>query len=264
MRSVDMLLSVFKEKRNWDSYFAESLKGKGPEHQNRFWWDLLNEDVCQLALNYLSLENSIRILEPGCGSAQTSFYLSEKIEVDGLYLTDISTKALHFSRSKEPAKLRDKVHYIEGDLFQMEWDIQFDLVWNIGLIEHYTEEEIGKIVSKMYKYTKPGGILILGMPNRRSLPVLKAAFLGSRFGNSLFKWVRGYRNDTEILYSIKQIREIIEKTTQEKVDVHYAGSNLWVGCPASLVKLFHLTLKQNRFCFLALFFVKKPLTPNLD
>lgn len=50
-----------------------------------------------------------------------------------------------------------------GDFFQIKPDRQFDVVMSFGFIEHFTEAD--GVVELHLQWLKPGGILILGVPN---------------------------------------------------------------------------------------------------
>lgn len=50
-----------------------------------------------------------------------------------------------------------------GDFFQIKPDRQFELVMSFGFIEHFTD--VDSVVELHLKWLKPGGTLILGVPN---------------------------------------------------------------------------------------------------
>ena len=109
----------------------------------------------------------------------------------------------------------------------------------------------------MYSVTLPGGFLVIGIPNRRSLAVMKAALLGSSFGKRYLNWVKGYRNSSEILYSNRFIQACIQSVTGAPVSIQYGGSPLCVGAPLFLVKFFDHYLRLKTFSFLTFFIIEK-------
>lgn len=54
-----------------------------------------------------------------------------------------------------------------GDFFQLKPDRQFDVVMSFGFIEHFTN--VDEVVELHMKWLKPGGTLILGVPNFRGI-----------------------------------------------------------------------------------------------
>jgi SAM-dependent methyltransferase len=54
-----------------------------------------------------------------------------------------------------------------GDFFQLKPDRQFDVVMSFGFIEHFTN--VDEVVELHMQWLKPGGTLILGVPNFRGI-----------------------------------------------------------------------------------------------
>ena len=54
-----------------------------------------------------------------------------------------------------------------GDFFQTKPDRQFDVVMSFGFIEHFSE--VDAVVNQHLQWLKPGGVLILGVPNFRGI-----------------------------------------------------------------------------------------------
>lgn len=54
-----------------------------------------------------------------------------------------------------------------GDFFQIRPDRQFDVVMSFGFIEHFTD--VDEVVALHMQWLKPGGTLILGVPNFRGI-----------------------------------------------------------------------------------------------
>lgn len=52
---------------------------------------------------------------------------------------------------------------LTGNFFEVKLEKQFDVVMSFGFIEHFSE--VDKVVELHLKWLKPGGILILGVPN---------------------------------------------------------------------------------------------------
>ncbi|NGX34737.1 MAG: Ubiquinone biosynthesis O-methyltransferase [Candidatus Anoxychlamydiales bacterium] len=244
---------IQQEKDYYDKYYKKSLREEGQEHKNQLWWSIRNKDASELVSQYFRNRDSINVFDIGCGSGKTTQYLANLISINYVCFMDISLQSLAFARSLESNSLKGKTEYIQQDIFQMNFNCEFDLVWNIGLLEHYTIEEIKQIVNKMYKATKNGGTMLIGIPNRRSFAVIKASLLGSKFGRLFLSWIPGYRNGSEILYSNHQMKQIIQEVTGKSVRVAYGGSPLWVGSPNFLVRIFDKYFKLKKFSFLTFF-----------
>jgi ubiquinone/menaquinone biosynthesis C-methylase UbiE len=209
---------------------------------------------------FIGTTRPIAVCEPACGSGGTSLKLAERFEISEVVLLDISPSAVAFANSLIPAKLVDRSEVIQVDAFATELaDNRFDLVWNVGVIEHYLPDQILEMIQEMFRITKPGGTVLVAYPNRRSIAVLKAALLRSWFGRHFLHWLSGYRFDTEILYSDSFLAELICEHMGSAVVTRYAGSALWAGAPTALVKLEQKLFPRSRFSFLTFLAIRKPI-----
>ena len=129
--------------------------------------------------------------EVGCGSGTTSALLA------GLgarvTLVDLSPRAL--------ATARDHFHSIQlaADCCRLDGlrmgfrDGSFDVVWNGGVIEHFSDEGKTSLIREMWRVTKPGGLLLIAVPNARDYPFI----LGKKLAQWRGKWIFGYEDDLD-------------------------------------------------------------------
>lgn len=104
-----------------------------------------------------------RVLEAGSGPAHDSLVFAEEgAEVTGL---DISESALRVGQ-REYKKAGLELSVLTGDLAKIPAkDNSFDLVWNAGVLEHFEPGEDLAIVKEMARVTKPGGTVLIIVPN---------------------------------------------------------------------------------------------------
>lgn len=246
------------ESAKWVEYFDEALAGKGQEHEDSLWWRISDIDSLDIVREFVDVRRPFSICEPACGSGGTSILLSREFEVSGLTLLDVSPSAIAFAASLLPEDLRPRTTLIEGDAFAMPLDADtFDLTWNVGVIEHYSRPQILEMVEEMLRVTRPGGVVMVALPNRRSIATLKAALLGTRFGRRWLTAVPGYRFDSEILYGTRDLAIMFRQQFNVPVEVRYAGSALWVGAPEPLVRLAQRIWCKSPLSFLAFLILHK-------
>ena len=127
--------------------------------------------------------------EVGSGSGTTSGELARK--GGRITLVDISPKSLAFARRHfEGENLR--ASYALQDGLRMGFrDGSFDVVWNGGVIEHFTDEGKIALIREMYRVVKPGGLLLIIVPNAHDWPFRLGKWIAERRG----KWIFGYEDD---------------------------------------------------------------------
>jgi dolichol-phosphate mannosyltransferase len=113
------------------------------------------------------------LLHAGCGSGQVDTDIQRSMRIVAL---DISPTALERYCRNNPNVASVK----HGDLFNLPFpDGSFDGVYNLGVVEHFSEGEIARIFSECRRVLVPGGKLVLFWPHARatSVFVLKWAHL---------------------------------------------------------------------------------------
>jgi len=130
-----------------------------------------------------------KILEVGCGSGQSSAYLAEK--GGDVHLVDISEKALKFAKDYFTFK-KLPVKIYKQNAFSMNFPREsFDCVWNGGVIEHFSDKEKKIIIRNMWNLVKPGGKLLIMVPNAHDLLFR----IAKKILEIRKKWAFGYEDD---------------------------------------------------------------------
>jgi len=246
------------EKEKWNEYFKEATDGKGQEHEGSLWWQISDDDTLAIIKSLFHPEQEISMLEAGCGSAGSSYFIAASLPVSEIRLSDVSEHALAFAKQIQPEGLSAQVEFALESAFELQVpDNSFDLVWNVGVIEHYVENELIDMVKEMLRVTRVGGYTVVAIPNRNSIAVLKAWLLGTAFGRKFLKALPGYCFDTEALYGNKQLLCLFKDTFGIDAELFFAGNLLWVGAPTFMVEMVNRVLPQSRFSFLSFFVLKK-------
>ena len=101
-----------------------------------------------------------------------------------------------------------QVKYIQGNIFQLPFkENSFDVVWNQGVLEHFTEPE--KAIKEMYRVTKPNGIVAILVPYRYS-PLHLYSILLKKFNLKKF-----WPFEEQIFYSKEHLAKQFRNATQE-------------------------------------------------
>lgn len=106
------------------------------------------------------------ILEVGCAPGKWLAFMAKEFDLkpSGVEYSDAGMKAT--LENFRLLGLTSETIFI-GDFFRMQAPRQFDVVMSFGFIEHFVD--VDKVIDAHLQWLKPGGVLILGVPNFRGL-----------------------------------------------------------------------------------------------
>lgn len=243
---------IAEENENWTKIFENEINQLNQKDFSSGWWrDYYKKIIKHVKSNILSSYKDPRILEPGSGSGKATILLGKDLDRT---LLDISSVALKYAKVLAKRFKAKNIKFIEGNIFNLPFnDSTYDLVWNIGVVEHYQKKEIEKIVAEMLRVTNNGGTLCIAFPNFSSGPIIKARLLKIPF----FKFIKGYRIGSEKYYQSDEMEVLINKTAHKNnliiknLTVTYFGNPLpmethyWL--LNTLGRLLYTLFPQNRF-----------------
>jgi SAM-dependent methyltransferase len=137
--------------------------------------------ILQVIDRFASSPSRLSVLEVGGAPGGYLVHLWQKFGHDVCVL-DNSPAGIELSR-RNFALLGVPGRVLERDLFAPDDpDLKFDLVFSLGLIEHF--QDTTAVVDAHLSYVKPGGTLIVGCPNFRGIN----GWLLQRLSPSLLRW----------------------------------------------------------------------------
>jgi ubiquinone/menaquinone biosynthesis C-methylase UbiE len=103
-------------------------------------------------------------VEVGAGTSETSMRIEKHDGHRELVAVDIVPAALVSGHPIMDVR-------IAADAFQLPWrDASLHGVWNVGVMEHLTSAEIGRMMQEFYRVLAPGGRVFLLWPGEDSIP----------------------------------------------------------------------------------------------
>jgi 2-polyprenyl-3-methyl-5-hydroxy-6-metoxy-1,4-benzoquinol methylase len=120
-------------------------------------------------VNRIVPDGNLSYIELGCAPGFCSAVVAEKKmwEISGV---DFSNSESIFTRTL--SLIDKKVTYYQGDIFEFNQRLKFEIVSSYGLVEHFSEFELQKILSIHDKFLKKSGYLIIEVPNFNGLQYL--------------------------------------------------------------------------------------------
>ena len=163
-----------------------------------------------------------RLLHAGCGSGQVDQHLSEKMKITAV---DISLPALESYRRNNP----HAEAVCRADILQLDFEkASFDGAYNLGVVEHFTHEQIGTILSEMGRVVKPEGKIVIFWPHRKATSVWVIRQLHWLLGRFSSNPVQFHPPEISLLNSREQARVAVEKAGFNMVDYYFGVKDLLV------------------------------------
>jgi ubiquinone/menaquinone biosynthesis C-methylase UbiE len=131
------------------------------------------------AVVFRTFPDGSHLLHAGCGSGGVDTNLHHRMRITAV---DTSGGALRRYRETNPQAFEVR----EADIFSLPFpDETFDGVYNLGVLEHFTVDEITRILVELKRVTKSRGKLVIFWPHARasSVAVLKVAHWLLRFAS---------------------------------------------------------------------------------
>lgn len=153
---------------DWDVYWAghrhERVERSFYDVGARFYRRYLIEPLLTSVIAR-EFARGAKLLHAGCGGGEVDKKVVSDFTVTAL---DISPNALELYRSRHP-----DVEAVIGNIFDLsKLNDRFDGVYNLGVMEHFSSEEIVKILGQFNSVLKPDGKLVLLWPPVYGLSVI--------------------------------------------------------------------------------------------
>jgi len=180
--SARLLAGLYAKTVTDKKQYLLTLPASRPEEWDKYWdrktgpggfaYDVVSafyrKFIIRPAVNYFIQKHfspGQNLLHAGCGSGRTDIDINKKFSVTAL---DISPRALSLYRGFN----RDNPRVIRGDILHIPFeDGRFDGAYNVGVMEHFSEEDIGRILSELGRIIKPGGKILVFWPPEFGLSV---------------------------------------------------------------------------------------------
>lgn len=213
--------------QGWDSYWTQ-----GRETSRRAYSavaSLYRQLAIRRNLNHFIHKHfapGARLLHAGCGSGQVDQELCREMRITAV---DISLPALESYRRNNPAA--EAVRH--GDILHLDEvpGATFDGAYNLGVVEHFTREQIVQILREMGRTVKPGGKVVIFWPHRLATSVLVLKMIHRLldcFRSRTKPQLRLHPPEISLLESQAQAREVVEEAGFNLVDYYFGMRDLLV------------------------------------
>jgi len=184
-------------------------------------WDNLSETIYQILRKETVGKKGKLMLEAGSGTGRISFKLKEKEKAD-VMLLDFSNAAIRIS--KKIFKERGHIgFFILGSIFRIPLrDHSIDIVWNAGVLEHFSDYEKILALKEMTRVCNKNGLIITLNPYSRAVFYR----IGKWFAQKRNRWIYGYEKPVKSMtkYAVENCVWIAEYSVDFDTSISFLSS----------------------------------------
>lgn len=155
--------------KTWDDYWRDASSSRGVYGVIAWFYRrfLIAPMLRRYVVKNFRDEAGRQYLHAGCGSGQSDS-LIPFTKATFVYV-DLSSEALALAKQQQR---RNPAQYIQGDLFRLPFpDQTFDGFWNLGVMEHFSEEDVRCVFRELRRVLKDDGVGLVFWPPRYGLSV---------------------------------------------------------------------------------------------
>jgi len=195
------------DKQNWDAYWNKK------DRQNYKLYDIIasfyRRFIIKPSLSYylkkIFNKNSL-LLHAGCGSGQVD---KDLLEFFYIHAMDISTQALICYKNSNQDCSNHKI--FQGSIFEIPIkDESYDGIYNLGVMEHFYEQDLKKILKEFHKILKPEAYLVLFWPPEFGLSVIVLKFVHIILNNVFNLNIKLHPDEFTRIKSIGKTRKLLQ------------------------------------------------------
>jgi len=209
--------------QNWDNYWNKKNQASSALYE--FAAEIYRTLVIRRRLNTAikkTFSPGASLLHAGCGSGQVDSDIQQPMKITAV---DISPAALKLYQQNVPQAAAVK----HATIFCLPFpDGSFDGVYNLGVMEHFTETELARIFAEFYRVLRPQGKLVLFWPHHRASSVMFLNFVHGLLNTVLRKNVRLHPPEISLLKSKGQIGAALQKNNFSLLEYSFGPKDFFV------------------------------------
>lgn len=215
-------------REDWDAYWA----GQGHTKPERSAYDVIarfyRNHLIKPTLNRVLrdvFKPGSRLLHAGCGGGEVDADVVDLMKVTAL---DISPKAVALYRSRYGQKAK----VVEGNIFELGRPVPdtFEGIYNLGVMEHFTPEQIVEIFRQFHQRLDAGGRIVILWPPVFGLSVIALHIIHFVLNGILRRGVALHPAEPTKVRSRKHAQGLLEQAGFELVDYRFGPSDAFTYC----------------------------------
>ncbi len=160
-------------------------------------------------------------LEAGSGSSESS----SKIIKNQRHLIAFDISPIALEKAK---KIGHMDEYIKGNIFKTPFkNNSIDGIWNLGVMEHFTEKEIIMILNEFHRILKDDCYVVLFWPPVFGSTQVVLSMFESVYNTFLRKKIKFFPDEVSVLKNKSHAKRVIAQTKFKFVNTHFSIRDLF-------------------------------------
>jgi SAM-dependent methyltransferase len=201
----------------WTEHWSDEKQGTVSQRFFSFYRKTVFARTVQYFMNrYFPLKGVF--VEAGSGTSETSIRIDKRGSDRTLVAVDLILPILKRCHPIIDVK-------VGGDIFHLPFgDDCVDGIWNVGVMEHFTHQQIDQIMSEFHRVLKPGSPILLLWPGRDSIPqrmlrIVEAVV--NTYSNGKEAQFRFHPPEISQLKSIREGRDVLTRNGFQVLKIDY-------------------------------------------
>lgn len=212
---------------DWDLYWARAAD---PEQQGlyqviaKFYRDqIISRSAARVLPRYFPDEPGRNYLHAGCGSGGSDQRIPHP--QSQFHFVDLSPLAVKLHRRQ---RMNLRRSYLCGDIFKLPYASEsMDGIFNFGVMEHFTEEQLDSILSEFKRVLKPCGRMVLFWPPDFGLSVIALRLFTGTVNRFRRRPLKPHPDEISRIHSFRWLRRLMERNRLKLLRSEFGPGDLF-------------------------------------
>lgn len=215
--------AALSDPQNWDSYWSQD--GGAAKLVYSAVAACYRNLVIKRNLEYFlrkHFRTGSQLLHAGCGSGAVDSELQKVMRITAV---DISSEALNLYLRNNP----DAQRLEHASIFELPGeDESYDGVYNLGVVEHFTHDEIRKMLREFHRVLRRDGKVVIFWPHHRATSVMALGLTHYFLNTVLKKKMRLHPPEISLLKSKNEAADVLSQCGFGVSEYYFGARDLFV------------------------------------